>query len=172
MEEIWKDIPGYEGLYQVSNMGRVKSLERMVDDWRGGKRKIGERVLKPRIGGGGYQTVLLYKEGCRDLRIHQLVAITFLNHTPNGHTIVVDHVDEDKINNRLDNLQLISNRENTSKGYRHKKTSSIFTGVSWHKMYKKWSANIWIDGKNKYLGRFDTELEAHEAYQKKLKETQ
>lgn len=170
MEEIFKDIPGYEGMYQVSNIGRVKSLERIIDHWRGGKSKRREMVLKPRINGGGYQTVLLYKEGCRDLRIHQLVAITFLDHIIDGYTIVVDHIDGNKLNNRVDNLQLISNRENVSKGHRHKKTSSQYTGVSWHKGNKKWAANIWIDGKLKYLGLFDTELEASEAYQKKLKE--
>lgn len=154
--EIFKDIPSYEGMYQVSNLGRVKSLK-----------LNGEKILKPVIGRNGYlQVKLCNKEKQKNVKIHQLAAMAFLNHTPCGHKIVVDHKNNDKQDNRLSNLQLISQRENASKD---KKGSSKFTGVYWKKEDNKWSSQIIINGKKKYLGLFNSEVEASEYYQAALK---
>ena len=163
--EFWIDVEGYEGLYEVSNFGRVKSLDRKSSDGR----QLKERMLKPIINGYGYLVLNLYKNGKRkSLYIHQLVAMAFLEHTPNGHKIVVDHIDNDKSNNRLENLQLISNRQNTSKD--RKGYSSKYVGVAWYEAKSKWISQIMINGKLKYLGLFTNELEAAEAYQSKLNE--
>ena len=158
--EIWKDIPGYENLYQVSNSGNVKSLLR--------KGRLNERILKPSFVGKGYLSVILYthcKRRC--LTVHKLVAMAFLNHKPDGMKLVVDHINNIKTDNRVENLQLTTQRANC---YTHHKSSSKYTGVSWGKLTKKWMAQIHINGKKIHLGLFDVEHDAHLAYQKKLKE--
>tara|TARA_R110000823_G_scaffold84258_1_gene189647 strand:+ start:400 stop:897 length:498 start_codon:yes stop_codon:yes gene_type:complete len=157
MEEQWKDIKGYEGLYKVSSYGNVKSL-------RYGK----EKILK--LGSDGFRKqVNLYLLGTqKHHKIHQLVAIAFLNHTPNGYKLVVDHIDNNPLNNRLDNLQVITQRENMSKD--RDGGTSKYTGVCWNNHAKKWQARIHIDGKGKYLGIFHCELAASSAYQKALKQ--
>ena len=158
MKEIFKDIPDYEGLYQISNFGRVKSLKFNK-----------ERILKSGVGGNGYLFVILCNEGKRkNINIHQLVVMAFLGHTPCRYKIVVDHINCDEQDNRLENLQLISQRENTSKD--RKGGSSKYTGVNWHKASNKWISAIIINGKKKHLGLFKCELEASAAYQRKLKE--
>ena len=166
MKETWKDIPGYEGLYQVSDLGRVRSLDRDVKDSRWGRQRRKGRVLKPGQNEKGYLLVVLSKNGkTKSKKIHQLVAIAFMNHNPSGHKIVVDHIDNDNQNNKLSNLQLITSRENSSKD---KSGSSQYTGVSWEKQTKKWRAVIYLDGKSKKLGRFQSEYDAHLAYQNEL----
>ena len=156
MKEIFKDIPGYEGLYQISNKGTVKNL-------------IRNTTTKGGIGVTGYIRTTLTRDGAQKTkRIHQLVAMAFLNHTPNGHKLVVDHIDNNKLNNNVENLQLITTRENTSKDRRG--GSSKYVGVTWNKRDKKWRSEIRFNGKKKQIGLFKTEIEAHNAYQNKLKE--
>ena len=169
MEEIWVDIEGYKGLYQVSNQGRVKSLERMVKHYKGGDKLLQERFLKPN--GNNYYQVNLFKNCIPKIfTIHQLVATHFLGHIPNGMNIVVYHINGVKTDNRLENLQLVTPRENSSTCYlKNRETfSSQYVGVSWYKKGKKWQSAIQINGKSKNLGLFDSEIEAHEAYQNKL----
>ena len=155
-KENFRSVRGYEGLYEVSDLGRVKSLKR-----KGCKN---DRILKGSPNRDGYLMLNLYKDGKRKLRtIHQLVAIAFLNHTPNGFKgLIVDHNDRNKLNNRLDNLFLRTQRHNSSKD---RKGISKFTGVSWRKKTNNWQARIYINGKNKHLGTFADELEASKAYQ-------
>lgn len=156
--EIWKDIKGYEGLYQVSDLGRVKSLKFKK-----------QRILKPVLVGNGYYAVNLHKGGSQKSKtIHQLVAVTFLNHEPCGHEIVVDHIDNDKTNNKVENLQLITVRHNVSKDWKGK--TSKYTGVSWNKRQRVWKAVIRVNGKLKFLGHFDCELKAAKAYNNYLKQ--
>jgi hypothetical protein len=159
--EIWKDVKGYEGIYQVSNLGRVKSLERVID-WNNTKKPIKERLLKPSIDSNYLRVGLCRENKLKSFKIHKLVAIAFLYHSPKGHKEVVDHIDNNKLNNRLDNLQLITNRENCSKDTNG---SSNYIGVCWDKSKNKWLSQIQINGKNKFLGRFNTEIEASQAYQ-------
>tara|TARA_R110001632_G_C11076374_1_gene387963 strand:- start:13 stop:513 length:501 start_codon:yes stop_codon:yes gene_type:complete len=159
--EIWKEVKGYRD-YEVSNLGRVKSLARIVITAKG-SRTCKEKILKPSVDGQGYLKVCLSSNGKGKVkRIHRLVAIVFLNHTPNGNKLVVDHINNVKTDNRLENLQVITNRENLSKD---KKGVSKYTGVTWMKKANKWRAYIYINGKNKHLGMFINELEASEAYQ-------
>ena len=165
--EIWKDIEGYEGLYQVSNLGKVKSLERKV------KRSnhsinVREKILKHALSKHGYRVVSLWKNNKGKTKsIHVLVAVCFLNHKPNGYSLVVDHIDENKENNSSKNLRLTTNRFNCTRNQRG--FSSKYVGVHWHKSYDKWQSIIMLKGKYKYLGRFDSEHKAHLSYQKALK---
>ena len=166
MKEFFKDILGYEGIYQVSNFGRVKSLERYAKCKGGGIRPIKEKILKPSITRGGYLQVGLYNGKRKPFKIHKLVAMAFLNHKPCGMKLVVDHRDFARQNNKMDNLRIITHRENSNQ--KHIKSSSQYIGVSWEKRDKKWRSSICIKGREKYLGRFISELDAANAYQAAL----
>ena len=156
--EVWKDIPEYEGFYQVSNLGNVRSLNYN----KTGKANILKTPVNPR----GYACVnlSLYKKQ-KVSKVHSLVARAFLNHKPCGMKIVVDHIDNNSLNNNLYNLQLITVRENCSKD---KKGISKHTGVTLHKATGKWQSQIQINGKYKYLGLFTDEKEAAQVYQNEL----
>ena len=160
--EIWKDIKDYEGLYKVSSLGRVKSLVR--------EKVSKERIKHKYVTKLGYHTVNLYKKNKgHTVLVHKLVAIAFLDYNPDSKNgLVIDHINNIKIDNRASNLQLITQRLNVSKD--KKKGSSKYTGASWNAKRKKWTASIKIKGKNKFLGRFKDEYKAHLAYQKALKE--
>jgi len=160
--EVWKDIPEFEGIYQVSNLGNVKSL-----NYR--KKGIANLLSKNLNTNKRYRVNLCKNGQCfPNSKIHQLVAIAFLNHKPCGHKIVVDHIDNNRQNDKLYNLQLISNRENTTKDI--KGGTSKYTGVCWNKRQGKWQGAISFYGKVKHLGYFTDELEAANAYKKALKE--
>jgi len=167
MKEIWKDIPGYEWHYQINKLGDVRSLDRRVN-YEGGY-TVGKKgkIMSVHSDRDGYLRVKLSKEGkSKTIGISVLVAITFLNHQPSGSTsgLVVDHIDNNKLNNHVDNLQIITNRENTTKDKKG------LVGASWNKTNKKWISEISIKGERIYLGAFNKELEASNAYQDKLKE--
>jgi len=167
--EVFKDIPGYEGMYQVSDLGNVKSLSRVVGGGRSKIRNSKEILLKPSSNNGGYLFVSLTKEFKSKLfTIHRLVAKTFLNHNSTGYGLVVNHKDHNRKNNRLENLEIITQRQNANK--KHLKSSSKYTGVCWCKRSKKWISTIKINGNIKFLGYFLNEIDAHNAYQDKLKE--
>lgn len=115
MKEIWKDIKGYEGLYQVSNMGRVKSLKRISLDGR----RIEEKILKyKRAGRGQYQCVRLYKNNTSKYKtIHRLVAEAFV---PNPNNLPqVNHKDENSKNNIYSNLEWCTGKYNVNYGTRN-----------------------------------------------------
>ena len=151
--ERWKKIPGYED-YEVSDMGRVRSLKK-------GKSKILKQSLRK-----GYFKIGLYnKVGRKNISVAKMVAICFLGHT-NSDGLVVDHINNDKLDNRATNLQLITQRENTWKGFNN--FSSKYRGVCKSGGY--FISQIRINGAKKYLGRFSCEKEAAEAYQRALKE--
>lgn len=100
MKEIWKDIKDYEGLYQVSNLGRVRSVDRYVRGKENSIRLVKGKILKLYINNCGYCFVLL-KGKC--LLVHRLVAEAFI---PNPHNYpTVDHINRDKTDNRIDNLR-------------------------------------------------------------------
>lgn len=129
----------------VSNLGRVSRENHIV----------GSHSNKQ-----GYESI-----SCNSKRIyvHQLVAIAFLNHKPNGMTKVVDHINGNVSDNRVENLRVVSIRENANN--RHHSKSSKFVGVNWHKRSKKWQSKIKYQGKQYTLGMFDDEKEAALAYQ-------
>ena len=163
--EKFRDIKGFEGFYEVSSKGHLKSLARK--DSLG--RQVNERILKPSANHAGYLGAVLCKEGVRKtLQIHQLVAIAFLNHEPSGHELVVNHINHNKQDNRVENLEIVTHRENSNK--KHLKSTSKYVGVSWAAHMNKWVSHICINSRLKYLGYFTEELKAHEAYQSALRE--
>lgn len=107
--EIWKDVQGYEGFYQISNLGNLKSLERDVRNPQG-TRKVYERVMKFTVR-SGYYNVVLRKYGQRQSKqIHRLVAEAFI---PNPQEFpIVNHKDFDRKNNRVENLEWCSQAQN------------------------------------------------------------
>ena len=158
--ETWKDIPNYEGKYMVSSIGNVKSL-----NFKNTKK---EKILKTTIAKCGYYYITLCKDGVRKKKYnHQLVAITFLNHKPNKFEKVVNHKNFDKLDNRVENLEIVSNRENTSK--KHMKSSSIYTGVAWEKNINKWKSKINIKTHHIHLGYYKDEKQASEIYELAVK---
>lgn len=111
-EEVWRDIPGYEGAYQVSNMGRVKSLPRVVDRGKWGSLVMEEKLKIPTLGKDGYYRLWLYKNGKgRDWLLHRLVAYVFLPEPAEGQTHV-RHLNGDKADCRADNLAYGTPAEN------------------------------------------------------------
>lgn len=113
--EIWKDIPGYEGYYQVSNKGNVKSVERIIHCGLNHSvvRHINEFIMKPYNGNSGYLTVILQRNGKNRLwLIHRLVALTFIDNP--GGLECVNHKDENKLNNSVENLEWCTNGYNTT----------------------------------------------------------
>jgi len=118
MQEIWKPIEDYEGYYEISNCGRVRSIKRMVMSSirNGGKRIVSERMLTPRIDRGGYLRVTLVKSGCKrkDVFIHKLVAEAFI---PNPDNLpIVNHKDENSSNNYDWNLEWCTQGYNINYG--------------------------------------------------------
>ena len=110
-KEIWKDIPEFEGLYQASNLGRVKSLERI--DARG--HRVKEKILKPTINHKGYYKVPLCKNSkVKKCSVHRLVYEAFNGQIPEG--LQVNHINEIKTDNRLENLNLMTCKENVNYG--------------------------------------------------------
>ena len=165
--EIWKDIKGYEGLYQVSNLGNVKRLS--VLKLNGRYYSMCKEKLIKTVVGNGYKQLTLYLNGEKSTKkVHQLVAIAFLNHIPNGMDLVVNHKDFNRLNNHIDNLEIVTSRENSNK--KHLKSTSKYVGVHWHKATNKWASSIEIKNKVKHLGVFTNEYDAHLAYKKALNE--
>ena len=159
MIEEFRDVKGFEGLYQVSDLGNVKSLTR--------KGCLKNRILKPTESGIGYLQVNLSKLGkLKPFTVHALVAGAFLGHKTRGCKLVIDHINNDKLDNRTENLQLVTQRNNLNKD---RKGVSKYIGVSFRARNKKWTSSILVDGKRKYLGDFYLELEAAYAYQDALK---
>jgi len=148
VEEEWRPIVGYEGLYEVSNLGRVKGL------------KCG-KILKPSPNKNGYLCLHLYNKGRNRFRVHRLVLLTFL---PIDEIKEVNHKNHIKTDNRLCNLEWCSRSENVRFQNKREGCSSQYIGVTWCKSNNNWNAQCRIDGVQFYLGTFDTEEEAGRAY--------
>ena len=137
-EEIWKDIEGYEGYYQVSNMGRVKSLERKCKCRSNGIKTIQSKILKPGVVKGYLRVNLRRNNKTKQYQIHRLVAITFL---PNENNYpFVNHKDENPSNNRVDNLEWCTPKYNVNYGTARERLSKALKGKhsgEKHPMYGK-----------------------------------
>lgn len=161
MKEIWKDVIGFDGIYKISSIGRVKSFKCNK-----------EKFLKLQQAGSKnkkyYKVTLHHKKVNYEKYIHTLVAESFLNHKANGYNLVIDHINNDSFDNRIENLQIITQRENA---YRTQDCyTSKYKGVSWSNKSNKWVSHIWINPIKKYLGLFENEYDAHIAYEKAVKE--
>jgi hypothetical protein len=155
MEEIWKDIQGYEGLYQVSNYGNVKSLAREINRGNLPNRFQKEKLLKKCAGSNGYYVINLFKnKKSKTFTVHSLVALSFIGERTD---IDINHIDGNKLNNTLSNLEYVSRRENTCHG---KSRKYKIAGISFRKMNNKWRATPRLNGKLYELGQFDSIDEA------------
>ena len=145
---VWKDIKGYERMYQISNRGEVKSFK-----------YNNPRILKPRVNSGGYMYVNLCKDKKSTSKyIHRLVAKAFLQGWDRARD--VDHIDMDRLNNHVENLRMASRSQNHRNSVSQKGSSSKYKNVYWNKQNSKWRVMIWINGKNKHIGYFTNEEEA------------
>ena len=165
--ENWKQVDGTD-LYMVSDQGNVKSLS-----WHyTGK----EKQLTYFKDHKGYLWVILSIKGKRTkIRIHQLVWITFKNDYRTGTTkgLMINHINRVKEDNRLTNLELVTNTENVNHSIDKTKFTSMYPNVSWHKEAKKWIARGDVKGtQRKYVGLFETEEEAYEAFQRAKQEAE
>lgn len=117
LETKWIDIEGYEGMYQISNSGDVKSLSREVYNGKTFYKSVEKILIPTRNHSKGYLKVMLCKEGkCRIHYIHRLVAHHFISPIPNG--LEVNRIDEDNLNNSVDNLEIVTPRQNKHHGTR------------------------------------------------------
>lgn len=129
--EIWKDIEEYEGLYQVSNLGRVRSLDRVVEGKSSSIRLHRGKILSPGVNSTGYYMVVLCKDGhTHAYTIHRLVSNTFIPN-PNNYTHI-NHKDENKLNNNIKNLEWCSHQYNVNYG-----TTNLRRGESLKKSWLK-----------------------------------
>lgn len=161
--EQWMPILGYEGIYEISDLGRVKSLNRVKMHKNIYPIMSKEKILKQTKNTHGYLTVGLYSEKRKITKVHKIMSSVFMLNEKN---LVVNHKDFNRLNNKKINLELISQRENSNK--QHIKSRSRYLGVCWNKNVNKWKSQIVINKKQVNLGSFNTELEASNAYQKAL----
>lgn len=158
--EIWKDIKGYEGSYQASNLGRIKSLARVVTKCNGVKMPIHEKIIKKVKGNCDYHQVSLSIEHkIINKRVHRLVISAFIGHSD----LLVNHIDGDKLNNVIGNLEYVTTLENMNHWVTvlQKKTKY---GASFDKTKNRFRPRIYKNSKSIRLGSFLTEEEAHDAF--------
>ena len=116
MTEQWRAVTGYEGAYQVSDNGRVRSVERDCSHHRGGVSRLAGRMLAQRVAGSGYPTVWLSQGGVTcAYSTHRLVALAFLG--ADSARPEVNHIDGDKTNNQLANLEWVTRSRNVAHSY-------------------------------------------------------
>jgi hypothetical protein len=157
--EEFRDVPGYEGLYKVSNLGNVYSIKK-------------EKLLKLTIGfNKRYYRVRIINRDLKytTIEVHKLMAMAFLNHERSRYNLVVNHINNDGLDNRLENLEVISHRQNLSSGRKDRETmSSKYTGVDLKKN-NRYVSQIKVNKKYYYLGSFSNELKAKNRYDEALK---
>lgn len=124
MIEKFKPVKGYAGIYEISNLGRVKSISRIIERKDGNTRVTEDRIILPFLTKCGYHQIVLCKDGVRKKHyIHRLVANAFL---PNLNNLpIINHKDENKLNNRVDNLEWCSAYYNTRYGKLQKRLVKI-----------------------------------------------
>lgn len=152
--EIWKEVDGYKGRYSVSTFGNIRNNE-------------SGRLMKKHLRGGYYRVGLFIDKKQKSFNIHSLMGLNFIDKNYLLKKLVVNHIDFNKNNNLLTNLEVITARENLNQ--KHRKSSSKYVGVSWCNSRKRWRSNIALKNYSKRLGTFDNEIEAHYAYENALK---
>lgn len=167
--EFWRSVVGYEGLYEVSNFGRIKGMEK-IRTAKGGSYIRNEQIIIQSIHHNGYKVIGMTKNGKRkSFESHRIIAMSFLPNPDNK--AEVNHINLDRGDNSLENLEWTSRRENLSHGFKNKICSSQYRGVAYNKNTKKWIAYCSFNGKLIRMGyKFDNELDAARAYNNKLDE--
>ena len=179
MIEEWRPVVGYEGLYEVSSYGRVRSLDKYVKGKGESYRLHKGKVLSPVIKDNGYLQLKLYCNGKFYKKyVHRLVAQAFIPNPDN--LLEVNHIDEDKINNRADNLEFCDHKYNMNFGTRQERYRSTmlergyWTGLSEKKYKKKYyqeNRDKICDGRRSYYQKNrDRICERQKEYYRKKKE--
>jgi hypothetical protein len=124
LEEIWKDIEGYDGYYQISRLGRIKRVDAMING-KGGVRRIRKgRILVQSIKSNGYYMVQLSVYSKEKLHtVHRLLALAFIPN-PEKHPLV-NHINGDRTDNRLENLEWCTHSHNITEGFKYRSKHSI-----------------------------------------------
>jgi hypothetical protein len=166
-KEIWRDIEGFEEMYQISNLGRVKSLKRISRRYsNGGVKFEQERILKTRTNTSGYEDVPLTKNGkCKRFSIHRLVAKAFLEPSDKPE---VNHKDGNKLNNNVSNLEWCTKAENIKHSFKMglnstKKAQEKSKKIRYYRALHKWNMKIGQQYKDSiFIG--NVELKNEKAY--------
>ena len=143
--EIWKDLDGFDIMYQVSNFGRIKNEKRIIPQY---------------LDKDGYCLIhLSFGKKTKLFRVHRLIAKSFIDNEYNKKQ--VNHKNSNPSDNRIENLEWVSASENNCHKFIGKKTSSIYRGVTYVIRDKRWLSQIQINHKKIHLGMFKTEKEAY-----------
>ena len=140
--EIWKSINESNRLFEISNYGKIRNEKKELVNFK----KT-----------GGY-FVIFFKQTKKSYYVHRLVAKYFLLNFENNK--MVNHIDFNKENNHFFNLEMVTNRENQCHLV---KSKNKFIGISYHIRLKQWTAQIMVNKKLKYIGKYKTEIEAYQA---------
>ncbi len=164
MEEIWKDVVGYEGYYQVSNLGRVRSLDRIASNGR----KIKGKILSTKVNTPPYYPrVSLSVNGKMKLvQVHRLVAQAFVYNPDPEHKTQVGHKDESRTNNRADNLEWVTPKENSNMPLHRERVSKANEGKV---LSAETKSKISLSQKGKYKGEKNPFYNKHHTNETKKK---
>lgn len=164
MEEIWKDVVGYEGYYQVSNLGRVRSLDRIASNGR----KIKGKILSTKVNTPPYYPrVSLSVNGKMKLvQVHRLVAQAFVYNPDPEHKTQVGHKDESRTNNRADNLEWVTPKENSNMPLHRERVSKANEGKV---LSTETKSKISLSQKGKYKGEKNPFYNKHHTNEAKKK---
>ena len=147
--ETWKPVVGFEGAYDVSDMGRIRSLDRVILDRNGIEKPIKGRILSPSKDSRGYRYVRMnstpsIRDARKNYRVHRVVMEAFVGPS----SLEVDHINFDKEDNRLTNLQYVTPRENSCRAGKGLKDRYLYLD----KEKGFWASVMQIKGKRTYLG--------------------